>query len=52
MANASPRYALQGTRRAQVDDVHLTPGGEPVELTNDQIERLKATGVTVKKVTV
>lgn len=33
---------------AQVDDITLHPGGEPVELTDDQVKRLKDAGVTLE----
>ena len=35
----------QNPRRARVDDITLTRGGDPQPLTSDQQERLKATGV-------
>lgn len=35
---------------AEVDDLQLWPGGDPVNLTDDQVKRLKDAGVTVEEV--
>lgn len=34
---------------AEVDDIQLWPGGKPVELTDDQVKRLKDAGATVEE---
>lgn len=46
-------YALTKPREAMVDDISLTNvehGGDPVELTEDQVKRLRAAGAKLKGV--
>jgi hypothetical protein len=42
------KYTVLGERAAEVDDVRLEPGGDPVELTADQVERLTDAGIEVE----
>lgn len=47
---ASKKYTLSDENsgsRARVDDVSLVKGGDPVALTNDQVERLEQAGVVL-----
>lgn len=42
------KYLLLGASAAEVDDLRLVPGGDPVELNADQKTRLEAAGVELE----
>lgn len=41
--------SVANTTTATVDDITLTKGGEPVELTDEQASRLRAAGANLTK---